>query len=241
MQQFLESVQRDGSRMAQVIGGGDLAAPVPSCPGWTLADLAAHMGFIHRWVVTAVATCERPRNEDIEGPPVDADAPALGAWLQQGVDTLVTTLAGLEPEAPTWHPFLAPQVAGIWPRRQAQETMIHRWDAELAVGATGPLDPAIAADGILEYFEIIVPRVTTRDDRTAPTGVLRIECPDVGLVCTVSSAVTVDVELGDGVVATPDATLTGRAEDVLLALWCRRPLPGDHAGLAVEWLSFGGN
>lgn len=241
MQQFLESVRRDGSRMAQVIGRSDLTLAVPSCPGWAIANLAAHMGYIHRWVVAAVATCDRPHNEDIEASPEGADAAELGQWLQQGVDTLVTTLAGLRPEAPTWHPFLAPQTVELWPRRQAQETMVHRWDAEIAVGDLTPLDPVVAADGILEYFQIIVPRVASRDGRRAPQGVLRIECPDVGMICTVSAAATVDVELGDGVVATPDATLTGRAEDVLLALWRRHTLPGEHPGLAAEWLAFGGN
>jgi uncharacterized protein (TIGR03083 family) len=188
----------------------------------------------------AVVTRERPQPEEI-AVPTGSTNDELARWLEDGIRTLVRTLEAQEPDAPTWHPFAAPMMAGVWPRRQAQETMIHRWDAENAAGLVTPLDPLIAADGILEYFELIVPRVVDRDKRTAPKGVLRLECADVGLVCTVSSGAKVDVELGDGLTATPDATVRADAQDVLLALWRRVPLPGDHPPLAREWLSFGGN
>jgi uncharacterized protein (TIGR03083 family) len=239
MRQFLESLRFDGARFADVVRRTPLDTPVPTCPGWTIADLAQHMAYIHRWVTQAVETCQRPPAE-IPGP-IEPTNDQLADHLLDGVETLVRTLEALDPAAPTWHPFAAPHVVAVWPRRQAQETMIHRWDAENAAGDAGTLDPALAADAILEYFELIVPRVVGRDGRTAPTGVLRIACPDVGFVCTVSSATTVDVELGDGVTANPDATISGSAADVLLALWRRVELPGDHTALAAEWLRFGGN
>jgi uncharacterized protein (TIGR03083 family) len=239
MHRFLESVRSDGGRIAEVVRSGPLDAEVPSCPEWTLADLARHMGHIHRWVTLAVVTCRRPQDEEIAAPPVAGEA--LAEWIEAGVDSLVGALGEREADAPTWHPFSAPLVAAVWPRRQAQETMIHRWDAESAVGVPRPLDPALAADGILEFFQLIVPRVVSRDGRVAPRGVLRIECGDVGLVCTVSSASAVDVALGDGVGATPDATVRGDACDVLLALWKRITLPGVAADLARDWLRFGGN
>ena len=240
MQQFLDSLRADGARFVDVVRSAPLDAEVPSCPGWTLADLTRHMAYIHRWVLLAVVTRDRPQAEEVAAPPGSTND-ELAAWLDDGVRKLVRTLEAQEPDAPTWHPFAAPMVAGVWPRRQAQETMIHRWDAENAAGVVTPLDPEIAADGILEYFELIVPRVVDRDRRTAPRGVLRIECPDVGFVCTVSSAASVDVELGDGVTSTPDATLRADAQDVLLGLWRRVPIQTDHPPLAREWLSFGGN
>jgi len=239
MRQFLESLRADGERFVTVVRSTPLQTDVPTCPGWTLADLAQHMAYIHRWVTRAVVTAQRPPAE-IPGP-VDPTNDVLADHLRTGVDELVATLEAQEPDARTWHPFAAPLVVAVWPRRQAQETMIHRWDAENAACRPGPLDPTIAADGILEFFELIAPRVVDRDGRVAPKGVLRIECPDAGFVCTVSSGTTVDVELGDGVTAMPDATIAGRAEDVLLALWRRRSLDAEHRPLADEWLRFGGN
>ena len=39
-------------------------------------------------------------------------------------------------DGPTWHPFGAAKLGRVWPRRQAQEISIHRWDAEQATGPT---------------------------------------------------------------------------------------------------------
>src|SRR5688572_16049943 len=122
MEQFLESLRRDGLRMAEVVGTGPLDAEIRGCPGWTLADLARHMGFIHRWVVRAVETRSAPPNGEIAGPP-GTSADALGQWLAEGVLRLVRTLEAQEPDAPTWHPFDAPQMLSVWPRRQAHETL----------------------------------------------------------------------------------------------------------------------
>jgi uncharacterized protein (TIGR03083 family) len=240
MQRFLDSLRADGERFVEVVRAGPLDADVTSCPGWSLDDLAGHLAYIHRWVTQAVETGERPQDRDIARPTATT-SDELGTWVQSGLETLLAALASRDVDAPTWHPFDAPMVLAVWPRRQAQETMIHRWDAEHAVGAVTPLDALIAADGILEFFELIVPRVVARDGRPAPKGVLRIECADVGFVCTVGSAGMVDVELGDGLVAAPDATIRGDAQDVLLALWRRVPLRGAHPALAQQWLEFGGN
>ena len=43
--------------MASVASGGrTVGAVVPTCPGWTVADLAKHTGIIHRWATEIVAT-----------------------------------------------------------------------------------------------------------------------------------------------------------------------------------------
>ena len=31
-----------------------LRAPVPTCPGWTVRDLVAHQGMVHRWAAALV-------------------------------------------------------------------------------------------------------------------------------------------------------------------------------------------
>jgi uncharacterized protein (TIGR03083 family) len=254
VQQFLDSVRRDGLRVAEVVARAPNDAVVRACPGWVLSDLAQHLGRVHRWVIAAVETREQPHGDTLDPPPATGAA-ELAAWVADGVERLVALLASLPPDAPTWHPFAAPQVVAVWPRRQAQETMVHRWDAEDAAGDMHPLDPVIAADGILEYFQLIVPRVVQRDGRTTPKGVLHIECTDVDMTCTVTSGAAVDVELGDGVAAMVDGRIRGTAENVLLALWGRRPLAAgagieqspapsvssSSSSFVADWLRFGGN
>src|SRR5215207_911237 len=111
MQKFLESLTSDGNRFADVVRTCRLDTDVPTCPEWTLEDLARHLGYIHRWVTAAVETCARPTGVDPAGPALTTGA-ELAQWLEDGVEALVGTLAGRDPSAPTWHPFAAPQVVG---------------------------------------------------------------------------------------------------------------------------------
>jgi uncharacterized protein (TIGR03083 family) len=239
---YLASITADADRMADVIADGPLDAVVPSCPGWDLRDLAHHMGEIHRWARLAATTAAPPADDAIELPPASGDDECgrLAAWLRAGAASLVGALADIPSEAPTWHPFPVPRVAAVWPRRQAHETAIHRWDAENAVDRRTPLDPALASDFVREYFEVIVPRVVDRDDRVAPVGILEVRLTDTRTDLVVMSNGR-EVVLTNGI-ATCDATIEGAAQDIVLALWRRQPLAGAPAdGLGAQWLDFGGN
>jgi uncharacterized protein (TIGR03083 family) len=243
MDRFIESLQTSGSRFSAAVRRGPLDAAVTACPGWTLAELARHMGYIHRWARLAASTGAVPDESQIDGPP-DEVASELADWLDAGVAALAPVLASLDPEAATWHPFPIPKLAGVWPRRQAHETQVHAWDAEAAVGATSPLEPDIAFDGIAEYFEVIAPRVVRRDQRQVPVGVLGITCDDTPgrLVVRTPDPSTVVLERDPTGSTRVDAQIGGRAEDLLLALWQRVPLPvAVESPLARTWLDFGGN
>jgi uncharacterized protein (TIGR03083 family) len=244
MDRYIESLRTSAARLSDAVRRGPLDAPVAACPGWTLLDLAQHMGEIHRWARLAAVTSARPDESAIDAPPAGAQSgQALADWLDAGVAALVPVLAELDPAAPTWHPFPVPRVAAVWPRRQAHETQVHAWDAERAVGEPSALDPDIAFDGIAEYFEVIAPRVVRRDGRTAPVGTLAIDCVDVRdrLVIRSPDGSTVVLQRDPDRELEVDAHIAGTAEDLLLALWNRAPLPTTDAELARDWLAFGGN
>ncbi|MHB1138982.1 MAG: maleylpyruvate isomerase N-terminal domain-containing protein, partial [Microthrixaceae bacterium] len=150
-------VRAEADRFAVAVERGPLDAPVPACPRWDLEGLTLHLGRVHRWARLAAATGTNPDPDRVPGPPEPGedgvrDRVRLADWVRAGADELADTLATLDPDAPTWHPFPVPQVAGLWPRRQAQETLVHRWDAEAAVGDPGALDATLAADGVDEYL-----------------------------------------------------------------------------------------
>jgi uncharacterized protein (TIGR03083 family) len=93
--------------------------------------------------------------------------------------------------------------------------VIHRWDAEHALGAADPLDPVLAADGVAEVIDTMTPR-QIRLGRTAPLPhAIRLTASD-----SPSSWV-----LGPG---DPVATIRATAADLMLLLW-RRLAPDDHA------------
>lgn len=129
-----------------------LSAPVLACPGWDLTALTHHLGEVHRWVCGAV----REGHGDTEVTDAPRDPEALAAWFRSGADDLVAALEA-DPGRPAWT-FHPPATVGFWQRRQALENLVHRWDAERAVGGPGPVDPALAAVGVTEILEVFLPR-----------------------------------------------------------------------------------
>jgi uncharacterized protein (TIGR03083 family) len=149
---------------------------------------------------------------------------ALIAWFEDGVDHLATVLAGTDLDAPC--PNFSPgsaNVVAFWARRQAHETTMHRWDVEAANGAFSPIDAPFATDGIDELFttftrsrgrqDLAVPMRITTTDTNASWGLAPANAP--GRI-EVLPAPPPDTEVA--------ATLSGPAEQVLLALWKRLDL-----------------
>jgi uncharacterized protein (TIGR03083 family) len=143
------------------VDGGDLGVPVPSCPGWSVARLARHLGGVQRWaagVIRARATGPVPGPDTstrVEGlPPGSGDDPAVvGPWLSEGAASLAAALADAGPGTALWTP-VPDGTIGFYARRFTHETAVHRADATLALGAAFTLDPEVAADAIDEWMEL---------------------------------------------------------------------------------------
>ncbi len=238
----LAAILAETERFAALCETGPLDRDVPACPGWHLQRLAQHVGFVHRWATMALQTAAPPA--DRPALPEQADPAGLGAWLRQGAAELVSALEALPLDAPTWHPFPPPQVAGVWRRRQAIETLLHRVDAEEALDSPTPIDPVLASDGIDEYFELAVPRLVERDGVALPAASLHLHCTDTAgewLVWVEDDRLQVRREHAKG-----DAALRGPAAPMLLRLWGR---PTDRAheldvvgdpSVVDAWLALGG-
>ncbi|MFT3854656.1 MAG: maleylpyruvate isomerase family mycothiol-dependent enzyme [Ilumatobacteraceae bacterium] len=233
--EYLDHLGADVERFAAALERGPLDAPVPWCGQWRLADLGEHLGDVHRWATRAVL---RGTPGEPDPDPAPPDPVGMAAWLRAGAGPLLAVLAAVDLDGPTWHPFPIPKVGAVWPRRQAQETSVHRWDAERAIGLSPTIDAALAADGIDEYFGLALPRVMRREGRTAPAGSLRVQATDSGDEWQVESRDgTIVSAVGD-----PTVTISGTAQDVLLALW-RRPVPDGVVvidGTDPGWLDLGG-
>jgi uncharacterized protein (TIGR03083 family) len=147
---YLDCLADDYALLRSAAASAALSDPVPSCPGWTAADLVAHVGevYLHKAVVMRDGKWPDP------WPPQEhADVEPL-ALLTLGYQELTAEFASRSPDEPclTW--YGPEQTVGFWIRRMAQETVVHRMDAQLAAGE--PLTPApddLAIDGVDEVLK----------------------------------------------------------------------------------------
>ncbi|MER6098931.1 maleylpyruvate isomerase N-terminal domain-containing protein [Streptomyces sp. NPDC001728] len=144
-----DAVAAHALRFAAVVRGADPATPVPTCPGWTLADLTRHLGAGHRWaehlVWTRATTRVRPEDVPLDLP---AEPTAYPDWLVAGAGSFAATLRAADPDGPVWSPGADPRVRS-YPRRLLRESLVHLADAEIALGGEpGPVDPRTAADAV---------------------------------------------------------------------------------------------
>ncbi|MFI9048282.1 maleylpyruvate isomerase family mycothiol-dependent enzyme [Streptomyces sp. NPDC053427] len=146
------AIAAETGRFVEVIRGADPATPVPGCPGWTLVDLVRHAGSVQRWfsVLLRQLVQEAPRSRDVE-----LDLPkhedGYADWLTASAAEAGSVFAATDPDAPMWA-WGADQHARFWVRRMLFETLVHRTDAEVALGLTPEIDCGLAADGVDEFL-----------------------------------------------------------------------------------------
>ena len=151
---YLAHLRSDSDRFAQALAACDPAAPVPSCPDWTAADLLWHLGEVQLFWGTIVAErLDDPDAADAAKPPRPDDYGELLEFYRRASATLVDALEATPPSTAVWTWFDADQSAGFVRRRQAHEALIHRLDAELTAGEVTDIDPELASDGVAEVFD----------------------------------------------------------------------------------------
>jgi uncharacterized protein (TIGR03083 family) len=212
-EQFVEHVRLDGERLATV-ADGDLATPVPSCPGWTVRDLVAHVAQVYEHKIECTRLGHAPEPWPPEWP--DAEQP-LG-WYRDALARLLAMFDASDASTPstTWWP--ADQTVGFWARRMAHETAVHRVDAELARGVQTPIDAALATDGVDEILRIMLEGDWSDDADDAAIG-QRVAIETGGRTWdVVLDTAAMTVVAGDG---SAEARVSGPPSDLLLWLWGR--------------------
>lgn len=214
-EELFTRLDRDIAAFAGVLDGTDLASDVPSCPGWSLADLTRHLGSTHRWATDVVQTGQLS-DDSVE---VTIDGPDLGRWFADGAAALVQTLHDVPADRPCWT-FGPPREAGFWLRRQVHETSVHRWDAQAAAETVGVIDHALATDGVDEVVTIFYPRQVRLGRQSPLTQTVELRTLDT------------DQRWNLGENGSSVARLSASASDLLLLLWRRVRL--DEVAADVE-------
>jgi uncharacterized protein (TIGR03083 family) len=152
-ERYCAAVEAEVARFVGLVAAADPTTPVPTCPGWTIADLVKHHGTTHRWVEHLVRhrATERIWSRDV---PLDLpeNESQYPAWLAAGGSAALRTLRAAGPDTPVWS-HGADQHVRFWPRRLLFEAVVHLADAELALGRRPQIDGETAADGVDELLQ----------------------------------------------------------------------------------------
>jgi len=232
--EFLAEIRSSAGTLADVVRTENPDLPIPTCPDWSLRDLAAHIGRVHRWAAEIVRTraAQRIPFDAVPDSQYPAECTAQAEWLAAGAERMIAAVTGAG-SAEVWA-FGRMAPATFWARRQAHETMVHRADAELAVGREVVLDPELAADGIDEWLWLLRgPRRLAPGTAALPPGaVLGLHAADDGcgtrdwLISASADGITVRDGIGPA-----DLTVAGPAGRLLLVLV--RRLPPDEQNVSV--------
>lgn len=213
-----------------------LDAPVPTCPGWTVRDLVAHLGMVHRWAASQLASRPIDDADALEREGL-ASADLLG-WFDEGATALLQAIVDAPDDLDAFV-FLrdAPPPRLFWTRRQCHETTIHAVDALAARLARAPrpeetwISPAIALDGIDELLRGFVPRSRQGVSPQASTTLL-VAPDDADRAWLLDlapdrAARTSVVDRGTRGLPEAEHALTGSPVDLYLRLWSRAAEPDD--------------
>jgi uncharacterized protein (TIGR03083 family) len=152
---YCAAIEERTERFGATTAGSELPAPVPTCPGWTVADLVRHHGTSQRRVSVVLRTRSRePVYSRDLGVAWPADPAEVTAWYDAGRAELVAVLRETDPRTAVW--TNGPRSdAGYWARRILHEAVIHGVDADVATGSPVDLPLGLAVDGIDELLDTV--------------------------------------------------------------------------------------
>ena len=239
-QEHCDALEVEVERFALTMNTVDGAAPVHSCPGWSVLDVAEHLGTIHRWADELV---QRRSGDRIPRPALELrEGDVSPAWIREGGHRLVATLRAANPDDTMWA-WGVDQHVRFWSRRQLHETLVHRMDIELAGDEVPASSIEVAVDAIDEFLANIQTAAKSSSTVSSIRGTgERLGIRDLESGATWMIALSEEgfrVSAGAG---TTSAEIAGPSVDLLLVL-CRRRAPGERGvtlsgdrQLATYWL-----
>ncbi|HEX2850975.1 MAG TPA: maleylpyruvate isomerase family mycothiol-dependent enzyme [Acidimicrobiales bacterium] len=214
---FLDAIRRESDRFYRAADAADPARSVPTCPGWTVADLVWHLGQVHFfWATVIEQRLDDPAPAEAATPPRPADYRDLIAFGRAQAGHLIDALRATPDDVAVWTWALdeAAHTVGFIRRHQVQEAAVHRWDLENAAATPAPIDADVASDSIDELLAVTLPWCV-RPDNPLP-GTVHLHCTDTDGEWFVDA--TGEVTRTH---AKADVAVRGAASDILLTLFKR--------------------
>ncbi len=144
---YCDEVVVQAGLLGDLLRDADMSLPVPTCPGWTLDDLARH-------VLGNLVTLEAAVR-DVDPPMIDT-ASDVRPMLTDAATGFAATLRAAGPSrSAEFGSFTMP--TAFWVRRATHDLVIHRADAAAATEADYRVDPELAVDAVDELLENVAP------------------------------------------------------------------------------------
>ena len=211
---YLATFAAENVRFISAAQASGFAAPVASCPGWNVGDLVFHVGKVQRWFHFMLSTNGADPKGSTRSAQPETDA-AMVEWFREGAAVIENYLAGVSDTEPVWT-FTGGDVGRWAKRRQAQEVLVHRFDAELAGGVVSAADATMCADGVDELLKVFVPRLK---EKAQLPGTVHFHCTDTDgewMLTPQVAGIEVTREHGKG-----DVALRAPALMLLQVVWRR--------------------
>ncbi|MGA5822430.1 maleylpyruvate isomerase family mycothiol-dependent enzyme [Kitasatospora sp. NPDC094028] len=224
--------ERSTAFRAAIAAAPDLDVQVPTCPEWTLADLARHLGSGRPFwaAIVAAGPADAPPAEAVAAR-TEAQAPqdreALLAWLAASTQELLDTLRVAGPDAECWTWWGAsqsPRTSGAVARHQLQEISVHTYDAQLAVGAAQPLPAEVALDGVEDFLSTCCAWSGNWPHEPAVVEYHATEGRSWRFTVEADGARVARIAEGDEAGAPADASARGTAAELVLWFYGRLPV-----------------
>lgn len=218
---YLAQISQDCAGLAAA-AEANLGAVVVGCPGWSVADLVAHLIEV-QWFWATIA------EERLQAPPDDSRTPPrpdreqLIPAFRSGASRLVRVLRAADQADPVWTWAPAQRNVAFITRHQVQEAAVHHWDAVHAAGGQLILPAPVAVDCVSEFLTFSVSSAANPADppRPALAGSFALRASGTEAAWTVhdgESPGTVAFQLG----AAPNLpAIDANASDLLLWLYRR--------------------
>jgi len=215
----LAAIRRECDRFYASANGADPTLGVPSCPGWSIADLVWHLGEVHWfWTEIIVTRATSPDGVEATKPSRPSAYNDLLRWAQSQADRMIDVLDSTPDDVSVWTWALqeSDHTVGFIRRHQVQEAAVHRWDLQNGATSTDPepIEPEVASDSIDEMLAVSLPWSVRPDKQIL--GTVHLHCTDTEGEWFVHPDGRVEVIHAKG-----DVAIRGEASAMLLALYKR--------------------
>ena len=239
-----QALRAHTGQLAECSRAAGREAAVPTCPGWTVKDLVAHVGQTQRWVSEIIdRRIVDPTQLPTEMAAVPTEPDEWPAWLSDGAARAAEACSDEALKAPVFNGAADARKGGeFWLSSLLNEAVIHGADAAYAAGSDYDLDADVAADLISNHLAMLT-SPTWAAQRPESASALR------GAGETLQWHATDVPALGDGewfIERGPDGTLwqlrsgeadacvNGPAKSLLLILTRRRRLTDETDQVSVD-------